>query len=52
MEGRLDAVVVEGDHKGCRVLATYVINYDTSHQAQDTAVIGTLEGVLIRRCEG
>ena len=52
MEGRLDAVVVEGDHKGCRVLATYVIDYDTSHEVQDTAIIGTLEGVLIRPCEG
>jgi hypothetical protein len=52
MEGRLDAVVVDGDHKGCRVRATYVINYDTSHEAQDTAIIGTLEGVLICPCEG
>jgi hypothetical protein len=52
MEGRLDAVVVDGEHKGCRVLATYVIDYDTSHQAQDTGIIGTLEGVLICPCEG
>jgi hypothetical protein len=52
MEGRLDAVVVDGEHQGCRVLATYVIDYDTSHRAQDTAITGTLEGVLICPCEG
>jgi hypothetical protein len=52
MEGRLDAVVVDGEYQRCRVLATYVIDYDTSHEAQDTAIIGTLEGVLICPCEG
>jgi len=52
MEGRLDAIVVEGDHKGCRIRATYVIDFDTSYRAQNTAVLGTLEGVLIRPCEG
>jgi hypothetical protein len=52
MEGRLDAVVVDGEFQGCRVLATYVINYDTSDRAQDTAIVGTLEGVLISPCEG
>jgi hypothetical protein len=52
MEGRLDAIVVDGKYQRCRVLATYVINYDTSDKAQDTAIIGTLEGVLICPCEG
>jgi hypothetical protein len=52
MEGRLDAIVVDGKYQRCRVLATYVINYDTSYKAQDTAIIGTLEGVLICPCEG
>lgn len=51
MEGRLDAVVVEGEHQGCRVLATYVIDFDAGFEAQDTGVIGTLEGVLICPCE-
>jgi hypothetical protein len=51
MEGRLEAVVIEGEHKGCRVLATYVINFDPGHQAQNTHVLGTLEGVLICPCD-
>jgi hypothetical protein len=51
MEGRLDAVVIDGEHKDCRVLATYVINFDTtSSGAQDTAVEGALEGVTICPC--
>ena len=44
-------MLVEGDYKGCRVLATYVIDFDPGIQAQNTAVIGTLEGVLICLCE-
>jgi hypothetical protein len=52
MEGRLDAVVVDGEHKGCRVLATYAINFDASFRVQNTAILGTLEGVLICPCEG
>jgi hypothetical protein len=52
MEGRLDAVVVDGKCEGCRVLATYVIDYDTSYRAQNTAIVGTLEGVLIHPCRG
>ena len=51
MEGRLDAVVVKGDHKGCRVLASYMIDFDPSSGAISTAVEGTLEGVLICDCK-
>ncbi len=50
MEGRLDAVVVKGDHKGCRLLATYAIEFDPSTGSTSTAVEGTLEGVLICDC--
>jgi len=52
MEGRLDAVVVDGEHQGCRVLATYVIEFDSGSKVQSTAVYGTLEGVSICPCEG
>jgi hypothetical protein len=52
MEGRLDAVVVDGEYKGSRLLASYAIRFDPGLQAQNTAIIGTLEGVLIRPCEG
>ena len=51
MEGCLDAVVVKGDHKGCRLLATYVIEFDSSTGSISTAVEGTLEGVLICDCK-
>jgi hypothetical protein len=50
MEGRLDAVVVRGEHEGCRVLATYVIDFDPGFEIQGTAVHGTLEGVSICPC--
>jgi hypothetical protein len=52
MEGRLDAVVVDGDHKGCCVRATYVIDFDPGFHVQNTAILGTMEGVLICPCEG
>ena len=50
MEGRLDAVVVDGKHEGCRVLASYVINLDKNSGAQNTRVDGVLEGVAIHPC--
>jgi hypothetical protein len=53
MEGRLDAVVVDGEYQGCRVLATYVIDFDPGSRVQSTGLRGgTLEGVLICPCEG
>jgi len=52
MEGRLDAIVYRGEHEGCRVLATYVIDFDPGLRVQSTAVHGTLEGVSICPCEG
>ncbi len=51
MEGRLDAVVVDGDHKGCRLLATYAIEFDPSSGSTSTIVTGALEGVLICDCK-
>jgi hypothetical protein len=51
IEGRLDAVVVDGDHKDCRVIATYVIDFDPSLKAAGSGLLGTLEGVLICPCE-
>jgi hypothetical protein len=50
MEGRLDAIVVDGKHEGCRVLATYAIDLK-SHGAQNASVDGVLEGVTIYPCE-
>jgi hypothetical protein len=50
MEGRMDAVVVDGDHKGCRLVASYMIAFDPGVAAQSTFVAGTLEGVLICDC--
>jgi hypothetical protein len=50
MEGRLDAIVVDGDHKGCRLVAAYAIDFDPGTQVQSTAFSGTLEGVLICDC--
>ena len=51
MEGVLGGKIVEGKHKGCRVRASYVINYDPGTQGQDTAVSGAIEGVVVCMCE-
>ncbi len=51
MEGQLEGKIVDGRHKGCRVRASYVINYDPGVQGQDTGVWGTLEGVVVCRCK-
>lgn len=50
MEGCLEAVVVDGQHKGCRLVATYAIEFDPGSAPQDTAFRGTIEGVLICDC--
>jgi hypothetical protein len=50
MEGCLEAVVVVGQHKGCRLIATYAIEFDPGVTPQPTAFRGTLEGVLICDC--
>lgn len=52
MEGFMEAVVVEGERKGCRVCATYMIEFDASVGWQDTAFRGAIEGVLICDCQG
>ena len=51
MEGRLDGKIVRGKLKGCRISASYVINYDPGAAGQDTSVIGTIEGVAICPCK-
>ena len=50
MEGCLEAVVIEGQHKGCRLVATYAIRFDAGAAPQNTAFRGTVEGVLICDC--
>jgi hypothetical protein len=50
MEGRLDAVVTEGEHKGCRLVAAYAIDFDPGTQIRSTHFLGTLEGVLLCDC--
>jgi len=50
MEGCLEAVVIEGQHKGCRLVATYALRFDPGQDPQNTAFNGTLEGVLICDC--
>jgi hypothetical protein len=50
MEGRLDAVVTEGEHEGCRLVAAYGIDFDPGAQVQSTRFLGTLEGVLLCDC--
>ena len=51
MEGQLLGRFVTGSNKGCRVRASYVINYDPGVQGQDTGVWGTLEGVVVCPCK-
>ena len=51
MEGVLGGRIVEGKRKGCRVRASYVIEYDPGQGAQDTAVRAAFEGVMVCRCE-
>ena len=50
VEGRLHAVVVEENHRGSRLLATYMIESDASGGSIATAVEGTLEDVPICHC--
>lgn len=45
VEGWLRAVVVGGEHEGCRVAAMYALKLDTEGGFQ-----GTLEGLLICQC--
>ena len=35
MEGRLDAVVVKGQHEGCRLLAAYMIDFRPIEKPDD-----------------
>ena len=51
MSGVLGGKIVEGEHKGCRVRASYVINYDPGVKGQDTAVTAAVEGVTVCRCK-
>jgi hypothetical protein len=51
MEGCLEAVVIEGQSEGCRLVATYAIEFDPAVAPQNTGFRGTLEGVLICDCK-
>ena len=51
MEGCLEAVIIKGKHRGCRIQATYVINFDPGQKAQNTGFVGTIEGVLVCDCK-
>jgi hypothetical protein len=51
MEGQLEGRLVNGRYKGCRVRASYVVNYDPGVAGQDTGVWGTIEGVTVCRCK-
>jgi hypothetical protein len=51
MEGCLEVVVIEGQSKGCRLVATYAIEFDPAVAPQNTGFRGTLEGVLICDCK-
>ena len=46
VEGWLRAAVIEGEHRGCRVAAMYVLELDTRGGFR-----GTLEGLLICQCQ-
>ncbi len=53
MEGRLCGRIVDAKKKkliGCRVVAAYRIRFDPSESFQDTAVTGTLEGLIVCPC--
>jgi hypothetical protein len=50
IEGRLDAVVADGEHKGCRLVAAYAIDFDPGAQARSMPFSGTLDGVLLCGC--
>ncbi len=51
MEGVLNGRIIEGKRKGCRVRASYVLQYDPGQAAQNTAVQVALEGVMVCRCK-
>lgn len=53
MEGKLCGEVVKpgnSDLKGCQVIAAYRIKFDPSAGATSTAVVGTIEGVIMCFC--
>ena len=50
---RLVGETNQGDESliGCRVFASYAISFDSSAEFIDTAITGTLEGVIVCECE-
>ena len=51
MEGVLEGRIVSGRYKGCRIRASYAMNYDAGRAGQNTAMVATLEGAVIRPCK-
>ena len=51
MEGVLNGRIIGGPLKGCRVTASYMINYDPGKAGQNTSAVGTIEGVVICKCK-
>jgi len=54
MEGRLCGRIVKATDErlmGCRVAASYRLRFDPSEGANDTAIAGTIEGLIVCLCE-
>jgi hypothetical protein len=54
MEGRLCGRIVKAKDerlRGCRVAASYRFLFDASDGASDTAITGTIEGLIVCSCE-
>jgi len=53
MEGRISGRVTKGRQPliGCRLFGSYVIKFDPSVDFVDSALVGTLEGVIVCECK-
>ncbi len=51
LEGVLGGKIIEGKHKGCRVRASYVLDYDPGVEGQDSGNRMALEGVMVCPCK-
>lgn len=54
MEGRLCGDIIKTEEerlRGCRIAASYRLRFDASQGAIDTAITGTIEGVIVCPCQ-